>query len=156
SKLNIVATDDVQGKVTLRLFDVPWDQALDIVLQVMNLESNQDGNVIRISTVKRLREEREELRRAQEAARDVEALQVAYLQVNYAKAKKLADLISGAARVLPARSLSQGGAHAGGSSEDEGVLTSRGSVMVDEFTNTLIVRDVEHGVHNAFDLVHRL
>jgi len=157
SKLNIVATDDVQGKVTLRLFDVPWDQALDIILQVMNLESAQDGNVIRISTVKRLREEREELRRAQEAARDVEPLQVAYLQVNYAKAKKLADLISGAARVLPARTAGGAGGRGGaGFQEDEGVLTSRGSVMVDEFTNTLIVRDVERGVHNAFDLVHRL
>ena len=59
SKLNIVATEDVRGKVTLRLFDVPWDQALDIILQVLNLESEQEGNVVRISTVKRLREERE-------------------------------------------------------------------------------------------------
>ncbi|OFV87390.1 MAG: hypothetical protein A3J75_01895 [Acidobacteria bacterium RBG_16_68_9] len=152
SKLNIVATDDVVGKVTLRLFDVPWDQALDIVLQVMNLESVQEGNVIRISTVRRLREEREELRKAQEAARDVEPLQVAYITVNYAKAKKLAELISGAARVT-----GQNTGTRGMSQQDEGgVLTSRGSVLVDEFTNTLVVRDIERGVANAKELIRRL
>jgi len=152
SKLNIVATDDVAGKVTLRLFDVPWDQALDIVLQVMNLESVQEGNVIRISTVKRLREEREELRKAQEAAREVEPLQVAYITVNYAKAKKLAELIGGAARVS-----GQSGGGRGGSQQGEGgVLTSRGSVLVDEFTNTLVVRDIERGVVNAKELIRRL
>jgi type IV pilus assembly protein PilQ len=151
SKLNIVATDDVSGKVTLRLFDVPWDQALDIVLQVMNLESVQEGNVIRISTVRRLREEREELRRAQEAAREVEPLQVAYIKVNYAKAKKLGDLIGG----RRSGAGGTGGAAAGGRA-DSGVLTTRGSVLVDEFTNTLIVRDIERGVSNARELVRRL
>jgi type IV pilus secretin PilQ/predicted competence protein len=149
SKLNIVATDDVSGKITLRLFDVPWDQALDIVLQVMNLESVQEGNVIRISTVKRLREEREELRRAQEAARAVEPLQVVYLRVNYAKAKKLAELIGGSRR-------GGGGQSGRGTSRDDGVLTSRGSVLVDEFTNTLVIRDIERGVANARELVRRL
>ena len=88
SNLNIVATDDVQGTITLRLFDVPWDQALDIVLQVQNLESVREGNVVRISTVKRLREEREEIAKAQEAARDIEPLEVAYLRVHYHKAKR--------------------------------------------------------------------
>ena len=70
SGLNIVATDDVKGTITLRLNDIPWDQALDIILQTQNLESVQEGNVLRISTVKRLREEREELRKAQVAAAD--------------------------------------------------------------------------------------
>ena len=98
SGLNIVATDDVKGTITLRLNDIPWDQALDIILQTQNLESVQEGNVVRISTVKRLREEREELQRAQRAAQIVEALQVAYIQVNYAKAKKLGELIIGSAR----------------------------------------------------------
>lgn len=151
SKLNIVATDDVAGKVTLRLFDVPWDQALDIVLQVMNLESVQEGNVIRISTVRRLREEREELRRAQEAAREVEPLEVAYIRVNYAKARKLSELIGGQ------RATRGGGtAQVGAGQQDTGVLTQRGSVLVDEFTNTLVVRDIARGVSNARELVRRL
>ena len=72
--------------MTVRLNDIPWDQALDIVLQAQNLESEQEGNVLRISTVKRLREEREEQHKAQRAAQTIEPLQVAYLVVNYAKA----------------------------------------------------------------------
>jgi len=151
SKLNIVATDDVRGKVTLRLFDVPWDQALDIVLQVLNLESEREGNVIRISTVKRLREEREELQRAQEAARAVEPLHVAYIKVNYAKASKLAELISGAARSRATnRQTTQT------SEAETGVLSTRGSVLVDEYSNTLVVRDIQRGIDNARELVRRL
>ncbi len=162
SNLNIVATDDVQGTITLRLFDVPWDQALDIVLQVQSLESEREGNVVRISTIKRLREEREEIAKAQEAAREIEPLEVAYLRVHYHKAKLVADLISGAARSNP-----QGGGRSGGGGsgtvgvgnnqlDEIGVLTSRGSVMVDEFTNTLIVRDVRKGIESSRDLVRRL
>jgi type IV pilus secretin PilQ/predicted competence protein len=147
SKLNIVATDDVRGKVTLRLFDVPWDQALDIILQVLTLEAVQEGDVIRISTVKRLREEREEIAKAQEAAKAVEPLHVEYLQVNYAKATKLAELISGQAR---------SGRSTGRARTEEGVLSSRGSVFADEYANMLIIRDIQHGIDNAVELVHKL
>jgi type IV pilus secretin PilQ/predicted competence protein len=153
SKLNIVATDEVQGKVTLHLFDVPWDQALDIILQVLNLESEQEGNVVRISTVKRLREEREELQKAQEAAKAVEPLRIEYIHVNYAKATKLAEIISG-------RQVGAGGGGrpvGGGTGQMEmGVLTNRGSVFVDEFSNTLVVRDIQRGIDNARELVRRL
>jgi len=152
SKLNIVATDDVRGKVTLRLFDVPWDQALDIILQVLNLESQQEGNVIRISTVKRLREEREELQKAQEAAKAVEPLRVEYIKVNYAKATKLAEIISGAGKASRAASGGAGSRQG----QEEGVLTSRGSVFVDEFSNTLVVRDIQRGIDTARELVRRL
>jgi len=155
SGLNIVATDDVKGTITLRLNDIPWDQALDIVLQTQNLESVHEGNVVRISTVRRLREEREELQKAQRAAQIVEPLQVAYIQVNYAKAKKLGELINGSARNGGGGGLG-GGGRARGSDEEEGVLTNRGSVMVDEFTNTLIVRDIDRGIRNARELVRRL
>ena len=71
SHLNIIATDDVKGKVTLHLNDVPWDQALDLVLRSNRLEKMQEGNVVRISTVSRLKEEREALRAAQDAERDL-------------------------------------------------------------------------------------
>src|SRR6185369_13598459 len=117
-----------------------------------NLESVHEGNVVRISTVKRLREEREELQKAQRAAQTVEPLQVAYIQVNYAKAKKLGELVNGSARA----GQEGRGRGRGESQEEEGVLTSRGSVMVDEFTNTLIVRDIDRGVRNARELVRRL
>ncbi|GIW40430.1 MAG: hypothetical protein KatS3mg076_1007 [Candidatus Binatia bacterium] len=151
SGLNIVATDDVQGKVTLKLHDVPWDQALDILLQAMGLESVQEGNVLRISTVRRLKEEREELARAQEAAKAVEPLRVAYIRLNYAKAKKLAELIRGE-EMLRLRGF--GGART--SEEEVGILSQRGSVMVDEFTNTLIVRDIQRGIDNVREMVRQL
>ena len=156
SGLNIVATDDVKGTITLRLNDIPWDQALDIVLQTQNLESVQEGNVVRISTVKRLREEREELQKAQRAAQTVEPLQVAYITVNYAKAKKLGELVNGGRESGLGGGGGGGGGGRGHGDGEEGVLTSRGSVMVDEFTNTLIVRDIDRGIRNARELVRRL
>lgn len=154
SGLNIVATDDVTGTITLRLNDIPWDQALDIILQAQNLESVHEGNVLRVSTVKRLREEREEQQKAARAAQTVEALQVAYIQVNYAKASKLASLIAGSDR--PQAGGSRGFGGRSDIDEEFGVLSRRGSVMVDEFTNTLIVRDIDRGIRNARDLVKRL
>ncbi|MCK6554436.1 type IV pilus secretin PilQ [Candidatus Binatia bacterium] len=150
SRLNIVATDDVKGRVTLRLFDVPWDQALDILLQVLNLESVHEGDVIRISTVKRLREEREEQARAQEAQKAVEPLEVEYIRVNYAKASKLAELISGAAARTRGQQTTRG------ARQEDGVLSSRGSVFSDEYANMLIVRDIRRGIENALELVRKL
>ena len=132
SGLNIIATDDVKGKVTLHLNDVPWDQALDLVLRSNRLEKTQEGNVVRISTVSRLKEEREALRAAQEAERELEPLRVKYIRVNYAKADE--TLIE----------------------KVKGVLTDRGSVTFDDRTNTIIVRDIPRGIDDAQTLVHEL
>src|SRR5437016_6265377 len=132
SQLNIIATDDVKGKVTLHLNDVPWDQALDLVLRSNRLEKTQEGNVVRISTVSRLKEEREALRAAQDAERELEPLRVKYIRVNYAKADE--TLIE----------------------KVKGVLTDRGSVTFDDRTNTIIVRDIPHGTDDASQLIHEL
>jgi type IV pilus assembly protein PilQ len=132
SGLNIIATDDVKGKVTLHLTDVPWDQALDLVLRSNRLEKTHEGNVVRISKVARLKDEREALRAAQEAERELEPLRVKYVRVNYARADEaLIDKV-------------------------KGVLTSRGSVTFDDRTNTIIVRDITHGIEDATDLVREL
>jgi type IV pilus secretin PilQ/predicted competence protein len=132
SGLNIIATDDVKGKVTLHLVDVPWDQALDLVLNTNRLEKTQEGNVVRISTVSRLKDEREALRAAQEAERELEPLRVRYVKVNYARADDaLVDKI-------------------------KGVLTDRGSVTFDDRTNTIIVRDIGKGVDDASTLIRQL
>jgi type IV pilus assembly protein PilQ len=132
SQLNIIATDDVRGKVTLHLTDVPWDQALDLVLSSNRLEKIQEGNVVRISTVARLKEEREALRAAQDAERDLEPLRVHYVRVNYARAD---DALIGKVK---------------------GVLTERGSVTFDDRTNTIIVRDIQHGIDDALQLIREL
>lgn len=132
SGLNIIATDDVKGKVTLHLTDVPWDQALDLVMRSNRLEMMREGNVVRISTVSRLKEEREALRAAQDAERELEPLRVRYVRVNYARADDaLVDKV-------------------------KGVLTDRGSVTYDERTNTVIVRDISRGIEDAAELVRQL
>jgi type IV pilus assembly protein PilQ len=132
SGLNIIATDDVKGKVTLHLTDVPWDQAFDLILRTNRLESTQEGSVVRISSVARLKEEREQLLAADEAAREVEPLRVKYLRVNYARAdEQLIDKV-------------------------RGVLTPRGSVTFDDRTNTVILRDIQRGIQDATRLVSQL
>jgi type IV pilus secretin PilQ/predicted competence protein len=132
SGLNIIATDDVKGKVTLHLTDVPWDQALDLILRSNRLEMSREGNVVRISTVARLKEEREALRAAQDAERELEPLRVKYIRVNYARADE--SLIE----------------------KVKGVLTDRGSVTFDERTNTIIVRDIPRGIQDALELIRQL
>jgi type IV pilus secretin PilQ/predicted competence protein len=129
---NLIATDDVRGKVTLHLSDVPWQQAFDLVLRTNRLQATQDGNVVRISTLKRLTEEREAIRAAADAAIGADPLLTKYVRVNYARADQ--DLID----------------------KVRGVLTERGSVTFDDRTNTVIVRDIARGIDDATDLVRRL
>jgi type IV pilus secretin PilQ/predicted competence protein len=132
SGLNIIATEDVQGKITVHLTDVPWDQVLDLVLRANRLDKTQEGNVVRISTIERLTEEREAMRAAQQAAVEVEPLRVEYIRVNYARADEaLVDKV-------------------------KGVLTERGSVTFDDRTNTIIVRDIPRGITEAVTLIREL
>jgi type IV pilus assembly protein PilQ len=132
SGLNIIATDDVQGKVTLHLSDVPWDQAFDLILRTNRLEKTQEGNVVRVSSVKRLTEERDALKAANESETQLEPLRVAYIRVNYARADEaLVDKV-------------------------KGVLSERGAVTFDDRTNTIIVRDIEHGISDATHLIREL
>ncbi len=129
SGLNIVATEDVSGKVTIRLKNVPWDQALDVILQANGLDKERQGNVIRISSLDRLREEREKAKAAQDALTQAEPLQVKYVRVNYAKVDKaFMDKV-------------------------KSVLSDRGSATWDERTNTIVIRDVKRGVADASDMI---
>lgn len=131
SNLNIIASEEVTGKVTLRLIDVPWDQALDVILKTNGLDKVAEGNVVRIAPVDRLRQEREGLKQARDAEEELEPLTVKYLRVSYSKASELKQLV-------------------------DGVLTERGNVAFDERTNQLIVKDIRKGVENAEELIKRL
>jgi len=131
SNLNIIASDDVTGKVTLRLIDVPWDQALDVILKTNGLDKVQELNVVRIAPVEKLRLEREALKQAQQAEEELEPLQVRYIRVSYAKAAELRPLV-------------------------ESVISERGSVAYDDRTNQLIVKDIRKGMKNVVELVSKL
>lgn len=131
SNLNIIASDDVTGKVTLRLIDVPWDQALDVILKTNGLDKVQEGNVVRIAPVEKLRAEREALKQARQAEEELEPLRVSYIRVSYAKAEELTPIV-------------------------ETVLTERGTVIFDERSNQLIVKDIGKGLTNVARLVQKL
>ncbi len=102
---NLVVTDDVNKKVTIRLIEVPWDQALDLIIDTNGLAKEEVGSVMRISTATRLSAEKRQQQEARNASRSAEIPQLSYLTVNYAKAKDLADkvklLIKGGAELVP-------------------------------------------------------
>jgi len=160
ARRNIVATDDVKGQVTIVLYDVPWDQALDILLKSTGLEMVEYDDVITVSTSKRLEEERRARLAARQAGIELEPLQTDYIRINYVKAAELARLLGGsatqsAAAAAATDSIAQ--AAVGDSpSQRRGLLSSRGLVQVNEATNTLVVRDVASGIANARELVRRL
>ena len=131
SNLNIIASDDVTGKVTLRLIDVPWDQALDVILKTNGLDQVEEGNVIRIAPVEKLRQEREALKEAEDAARALEALTVKYIRVSYARVTDIKEQV-------------------------ESVISERGNVAVDERTNQLIIKDISQGHQEAAELIKKL
>jgi len=118
---NIVVSDTVQGNVTLRLRNVPWDQALDIVMTTKGLDMRQNGNVIMVAPAEEIAARETADLEAQLAIQELEPLYSEFLQVNYAKASDLSGLIEG----------SQGGS----------MLSERGSIAVDDRTNTLLVQD---------------
>jgi type IV pilus assembly protein PilQ len=131
SNLNIIASDDVTGKVTLRLIDVPWDQALDVILKTNGLDQVTEGNVIRIAPIDKLRQEREARREALQALENLEELKVSYYRISYARAGEVQEQV-------------------------EGVLSERGTVTVDERTNQIIVKDIKKGQTEAFNLIQKL
>ncbi len=119
---NIVVSDTVQGNVTLRLRNVPWDQALDIVMTTKGLDMRQNGNVIMVAPAEEIAARETADLEAQLAIRELEPTYSEFLQVNYAKASDLATLITGG-------------------SGNKSMLSERGSLGVDERTNTLLVQD---------------
>ena len=131
SKRNIVVSDDVKGKITIRLRNVPWDQALDLVLKTKGLGKEVTGNIIRIAPLGQLSAEREAAAKATEARENSEPLKVRIIPVNYALAKDVQNKV-------------------------KDLLTKRGSVTIDDRTNTLIVRDIQETLSRAESLVRTL
>lgn len=114
---NFVYGEDVKGKVTLKLKDVPWDQALDVVLKTKGYGMRKQGNIIRVAPLEQLHTEEMNALEAREKREQSGPLTVRIIAVNYAKASEMAAHI----KLL---------------------LSPRGTVSVDERTNTIIVRDV--------------
>jgi type IV pilus assembly protein PilQ len=133
---NIVVSDTVQGNVTLRLRNVPWDQALDIVMTTKGLDMRQNGNVIIVAPAEEIAARETADLEAQAAIAELEPMYSEFLQVNYAKASDLASLISGG----------EGGS----------ILSERGSIAVDDRTNTLLIQDTAERLQNIRRMVRTL
>ncbi|MDH3585569.1 MAG: type IV pilus secretin PilQ [Gammaproteobacteria bacterium] len=133
---NIVVSDTVQGNVTLRLRNVPWDQALDIVMTTKGLDMRQNGNVIIVAPAEEIAARETADLEARNAISELEPMYSEFLQVNYAKASDLSALI---------------GADTGG-----GMLSERGSIAVDDRTNTLLVQDTADRLEDIRRMVRAL
>jgi len=131
SDLNIITTEEVKGTVTIRLVDVPWDQALDIVLEAKNLGMEKIGNVIRIAPYEKIQKDREAKAKARKAQEELAPFVTELIPVNYGGATDLAPQV-------------------------KDLLSEGGSITVDERTNTLIIKDTQIKVDKAKELVRRL
>ena len=138
SDLNIVVADNVGGNLTLRLTNVPWDQALDIVLDARNLDMRENGNVIWIAPTADIAAREQQLLQAFQDRKELEPLATALISVSYASAEDLSTLITEAST---------------GDQGDTGLLSDRGSVAIDARTNTLMVTDTPDRIESIQKLV---
>ena len=129
--LNIVTSDTVQGSLTLRLKDVPWDQALDIILQTKGLDMRKNGNIVLIAPREELALKEKQQLESQAQINDLEPLQTEMFQLNYAKAADIMNIVN-----------VQTGQAAGQGASGSRFLSKRGTAFVDPRTNILFVTDI--------------
>ncbi|MCK4833459.1 MAG: type IV pilus secretin PilQ, partial [Gammaproteobacteria bacterium] len=137
TSLNVVVSDSVDGNLTLRLKNVPWDQALDIILKAKGLSKRESGTVMMIAPSEEIAAQEKIDLEAQQSITELAPIRSAFFTINFAKVGELAVLFSGGAAG------GGDGEDGGGTAASSGILSSRGSVIVDERTNTLIVKDTE-------------
>jgi type IV pilus assembly protein PilQ len=147
SDLNIVVADSVQGDVTLRLINVPWDQALHIVLQAKGLDQRKQGNVIWVAPQKEISDREQALADARLQMEDKVELLSDFIPISYGNAKDIAALLT-----QESKGNQQAGG-GGGQSQQRGFLSQRGTVSYDDRTNTLLVSDTPQKVLEIRQLI---
>ena len=137
--LNVVVSDSVSGNLTLRLKNVPWDQALDIILKAKGLSKRESGNVMLVAPSEEIAAQEKIDLEASQAITDLAPLRSVFFTVNFAKVKELESLFASSA-------------------EEEGgsLLSSRGSVIIDERTNTLILKDTDEVISEVRRILNKL
>ena len=151
SNLNIVASDTVQGNVTLRLVNVPWDQALDLVLQAKGLDKRRSGNVVWIAPQSEIAKYEQDKEDARIAIENRAEMVTEYVPISYGNAEDIAKLLTD-----DAKNGSGGGGGGAGGAGQRGFLSPRGSISFDRRTNTLLVIDIPQRVASIKDLVRLL
>ena len=136
--LNLVASDTVNGRITLRLQNVPWDQALELILKTKGLDKRQVGNVLLVAPADEIAAREQLELESQKKIEALAPLRTQYININYANASELKELIS----------------NAGG--KGDALVSERGSVVVDQRTNTLIVQDTSAKLQDVRELIEQL
>ena len=131
SKLNIVTGDDVSGKISVRMMDVPWDQALAAILQAKGLGSQRFGNIIRVAPLETIKSEQQSALEAKNAKEQLADLQMLIIPLNYATVQELEPKIGA-------------------------LLSSRGTLQTDERLNQLIIKDTAQRIAQIRELVNRM
>lgn len=156
--LNLVMNDSVGGNITINFDSVPWDQALDTILRVKGLDKRVEGTILLIGSQDELAKYEQKQLEEQEKKTAKEPLVTEFIQVNYAKAADFVKLIStkdSALSISASNANSMYGGSNGAESADS-LLSARGTVTVDERTNTLIIKDTEASIANIKRLVETL
>jgi type IV pilus secretin PilQ/predicted competence protein len=130
-KVNIIAGGDVQGKITTRMTEVPWDQALDVILKINGLAQERSGNIIRVAPLEKFTNERQERLKAQITEVQAEPLVTRIVPANYATAKNLRPNL-------------------------EKLLSKRGTMIIDDRTNTMIITDTQASLDAVLALIEKL
>jgi type IV pilus assembly protein PilQ len=147
TELNLVASDTVQGRITLRLQNVPWDQALEMVLKNKGLDKRQVGNVLMVAPAAEIAErERQEIT-TKKQLEELAPLRTEYIRVRYANAKEMFELFRGG---------NGGSGGKGGSQATGSVLSERGQGVVDERTNSIIITDTTERIEAFKRLVDQI
>ncbi len=164
SGFNIIMADDVSGTLTMHLVDVPWDQALDLILSAKGLGKEQMGNVVRIVPLDVLRNEQQARLEVQQGHAQLAPLVTEYITLNFAKADEVMAMLQGSQQSEGTTSSGTGttatteGSSTGTTEQQNAttLLSERGSVQADTRTNTLIVTDTQNSVNNIKRLVEVL
>jgi len=175
TELNIVAADSVAGNVTLRLNDVPWDQALDLILKAKGLAKRQSGNVIMVAPVAEIMKLEQEELDAKKVFEELEPLKTENIQIHYAKAVEICNVLMGLGNLSQGGQSGAGGPTpspmtlSGGCGSSSGVtgqngqtnvatrlLSPRGAAIIDARTNTLIIKDTLQALDEARNMIKLL
>lgn len=155
SDFNIIMSDDVSGVLTMRLVDVPWDQALDLILQARGLGKEQSGNVIRIAPLGVLKSDSDSRKAARASAEEVAPLETEFITLGYASVNDVQTILQGGSvKATAATEEVTAGAGASSSGGRElKLLSNRGSILLDERSNTMIITDTRERLNNIKRLV---
>ena len=172
--LNVVAADSVGGNITLRLNDVPWDQALDMILKSKGLSKRETGNVVLVAPTSEIIKIEEDELAAKKVVEQLEQLRTEYIQINYAKAEEIQALLVGSNVVRATQNSTSGSSNSSGilgannsnstqnrsstteKTETRGVLSKRGTSTVDARTNTIIVKDTVKQLEQVREMIRIL